>query len=159
MRPFSSRSPEQCQESLLKFSEPTLLSQVISQAIQCDNHQFELRQEERGTSRYQSSSRNASLFKTSVSVSPSMPTLPSPNDSHTTMEVDSHTSMDIDHARFQPLTDAQRQHHCDNGLYLYCGNPGHVISHYSMWGPRHQFHRARLAKVPQQQENDQVWLQ
>ena len=89
------------------------------------------------------------------------------------MEVDPRTPMEIDHARFQPLTDAQRQHRRDNGLCLYCGTPGHVIRHCPMRDPRHQSHRARLAEVSRQQENDrarlaevsgqqeneQVWLQ
>ena len=44
--------------------------------------------------------RNASLASPYVSVLSSMPTLPSPSDNPTTMEVNSHT-------QFQPLTDAQ----------------------------------------------------
>ena len=141
---------------LLNFPEPTSLSQVISQAVQCDNRLFELRQEERGTRGSQVSSRNATSTRPYLSPTP---TFPSASETHTTMEVDSHTPMEIDHARFQPLTEAQRQHRRDNGLCLYCGNPGHVIRHCPVRGPRHQFHRARLAEVPRQQENDQVRLQ
>ena len=66
------------------------------------------------------------------------------------MEVNFHTLMEIDHARFQPLTESQRQHRQDNGLCLYCGNLGHVIRHFSVRGPWYQFYRARLAEVPQQ---------
>ena len=55
--------------------------------------------------------------------------------SDTTMEVDFHTLMEIDHTRFQPQSEAQRQHRWDNGLCLYCGNPGHVICHYPVRGP------------------------
>ena len=141
---------------LLNFPEPTSLSQVISQAVQCDNRLFELRQEERGTRGFPSSSRNVPLTRPYISVSPSTPRLPSSNDSLTRMEVDSRTPMEIDHARFQPLTDVQRQHRRDNGLCLYCGGPGHVIRHCPMRGPRHQPHRARLAEVSQQRENDRA---
>ena len=144
---------------LLNFPEPTSLSQVISQAVQCDNRLFELRQEERGTRGFQSSSRNAPIARPYVSVSPSMPRLPSSNDTHTQMEVDPHTPMEIDNTRFQPLTDAQRQHRCDNGLCLYWGTSGHVIRHCLVRGPQHQSHHARLAEVSRQQENDQVRLQ
>ena len=52
------------------------------------------------------------------------------------MEVDSYPPKDIDHARFQPVTDAKRQHPRDNGLSLYCGNPGHVIRHCPVLVPR-----------------------
>ena len=123
------------------------MPQVSFEAVQCDNRLFEFRQAERGTRGFQSSSRNAPIARPYVSVSPSMPRLPSSNDTHTQMEVDPHTPMEIDHTRFQPLTDAQRQHRRDNGLCLYCGTPGHVIRHSSMRGPRHQPHRARLAEV------------
>ena len=140
----------------LKLPGAHLVAQLIFQDVQCDNLLFELHQEERGTRGYQSSSRKASLARPYVSVSP--PT-PSPNDTSTTMEVDSHTPMEMDHARFQPLTNAQRQHRRNNDLCLYCGNPGHVIPHCLVLGPRHQSHRARLAEVPRQQENDQVRLQ
>ena len=54
---------------------------------------------------------------------------------------------------------AKVQDEAGHGLYLYCGNLGHVIRHNLVWGPRHQSHRARLAEVPRQQENDQVRLQ
>ena len=43
---------------LLNFPEPTSLSQAITQAVSCDNRLFELRQEERATSRWKPSSRS-----------------------------------------------------------------------------------------------------
>ena len=44
---------------LLNFLEPMSLSQAITQAISCDNRLFELRQEERATSRWKPSSRSS----------------------------------------------------------------------------------------------------
>ena len=74
------------------------------------------------------------------------------------MEANPRTLMEIEHARFQPLTDVQRQHRRDNGLYFYCGTPGHIIRHCPMRNPRHQSHRARLAEVSRQKENDRACL-
>ena len=130
---------------LLNFPEPTSLSQVISQAVQCDNRLFESRLEERGTLRFHPSTRQTPIAR------PSSPTTSTPSSS-----ADAHIPMEIDRARFQPLTDAQRQYRRDNGLCLYCGTSGHVIRKCPVRNTRQQLYHARTTEACQQPENDHV---
>ena len=133
---------------LLNFPEPTSLSQVISQAVQCDNRLFESRLEERGPRRFQPSTRQTPIARPYISAPPASSNLSSSNDAHTPME--------IDRTRFQPLTDAQRRYRRDNGLCLYCGTSGHVIRQCPVRNTRQQLYHASAIETSQQQENDHV---
>ena len=82
---------------LLNFPEPTSLSQAITQAVSCDNRLFELRQEERATSRWKPSSRSP------------------PSSSY-----DDPVPMEINGARAPPLTEGQV-----TMFILWCIHPSH----------------------------------
>jgi hypothetical protein len=93
----------------LSFSEPTSLSEAITQALCCDNHLFEFCQEERPSKLGLPSFPPSALFQspTPVQVPSQVPT----NDSPTPMKVDLN----------------QRQHRRDNHLCFYCGASRHIV--------------------------------
>ncbi|KAH7292053.1 hypothetical protein KP509_29G049500 [Ceratopteris richardii] len=89
---------------LLTMPEVKTLNEYINQAIQCDNHLFERKQEKQVEGR----PRQWKPFQPT----PRDDTMPEP--------------MQIDVTRFQPLTPQEKQRRRDNKLCLYCGNPGHI---------------------------------
>ena len=121
---------------LLNFPEPTSLSQAITQAVSCDNRLFELRQEERATSRWQSSSRSSPLSS-----------------------YDDPVPMEIDRARARPLTEAERRYRQTNGLCLYCGASTHLIRFCPIKNKQRQISTNNTTRRPQQPGNDSVQLQ
>ena len=121
---------------LVNFPEPTSLSQAITQAVSCDNRLFELRQEERATSRWQPSSRSS----------------PSPS-------YDDPVPMEIDRARAPPLTEAERRYRRTNGLCLYCGASTHLIRFCPIKNNQRQISTNNTTSRHQQPGNDSVQLQ
>ena len=121
---------------LLNFPEPTSLSQAITQAVSCDNRLFELRQEERATSRWKPSSRSP------------------PSSSY-----DDPVLMQIDRARAPPLTEGERRYRRTNRLCLYCGASTHLIRFCPIKNNQRQISTNNTTRRPQQRENDGVQLQ
>jgi hypothetical protein len=103
------------QDLLLKFADPSSFSEVITQAIRCDNRLFECHQEKKVTS-------NAQLWKncpTTLPLVPQTTTVARPASFGPTL-------MQIDAAKFKPLTEAEKFRRRTNNLCFYCGNPGHI---------------------------------
>ncbi len=103
------------QDLLLTLVDLFSFSEVITQAIRCDNHLFERRQEKKVTS-------NAQLWNSRPTMLPLVP--------QTTIVAQPASfgpaSMQIDAAKFKPLTEAEKLRQWTNNLCLYCGNSGHI---------------------------------
>jgi hypothetical protein len=103
------------QDLLLTLADPSSFSEVITQAIRCDNRLFERCQEKKVTS-------NAQFWNSRPTTLPLVPqttTVARPASFGLAL-------MQIDIAKFKPLTEAEKLHQRTNNLCVYYGNPGHI---------------------------------
>ena len=96
---------------LLTMPQVNTLSEFITQAIACDNRLFERRQEKR--------------FGMGLTPQPATTTPVSPTTS-TNNTVLGDDPMHSGATRFKPLTLQEKQRRRQNGLCMYCGEPGHI---------------------------------
>ncbi len=102
------------QDLLLTLVDPSSFNEAITQAIRCDNHLFERRQEKKVTSKAQLwNSRPTTLPLVPQTTPIARPASFGP------------TPMQIDVVKFKPLTEAEKLRRRTNNLCLYCGNTGH----------------------------------
>jgi hypothetical protein len=133
------------QDLLLTFADPSSFSEVITQAIRCDNCLFERRQEKKVTS-------NARLWNSRPTTLPSVPQ---------TTPVAQPASfgpapMQIDTAKFKSLIEAEKLRRRTNNLCLYCGNPGHIARQCPQKLVKLQ---VQVVETPQELENKNIQSQ
>ena len=131
---------------LLNFSETISLSQAIKQAVNCYNHFFELRQEEKETSKLSPFLHIKPMVQPRVAVRYSLTT--SFNDP---------MPMEIDQAR-APLTIGERHYRRTNGICLYYGASTHLIRFCPLKNNLRQVYLNNPTSGSQQSENDGVQL-
>jgi hypothetical protein len=126
---------------LLSLSDPQTLSEAISQAVKCDNRLFQRRQDQRSwTSSKPYRSPSHSAASTNIS------------GSHSEVE-----DMQIDAVRFKPLTPQEKKRRFEEGLCLYCGEPGHKADSCSKKQHRHTFKtRSTFVGDHQQSKNEET---
>ncbi len=103
------------QDLLLTLTYPSSFSEVITQAIWCDNCLFKRRKAKKVTS-------NAQLWNSRPTTLPLVPQT-------TTVARPAsfgHAPMQIDAAKFKPLTKVEKHRRRTNNMCLYCGNPRHI---------------------------------
>ena len=98
-------------DQLLSLPDPWTLNETINEAIKCDNHLIQHRQDKHSRQQI-------------VRHSPSMTA--GYLNSHSEME-----DMQIDAVRVKTLTPEEQKQHIEEGLCLYCGEEGHKVGNYS----------------------------
>jgi hypothetical protein len=130
---------------LLTLANPSSFSEIINQAIQCDNRMFERRQEKKVTSNAQLwNSRPTTLSLVPQTTPVARPTSFGP------------APMQIDAAKFKPLIEAEKLRRRINNLCVYYGNPGHIVCQCPQKLVKLQ---VQVVETPQELENKNIQSQ